>query len=89
MALGAEVEDVLRLIVVEGMRPALLGMAVGLSGALALGRLLASLLYGVTAGDPATLAAVSLLLLLVALAASLLPAYRAARIEPIRAIGAE
>ncbi len=89
MALGAEVHDVLRLIVAEGMRPALLGMAAGLAAALALGRLLASLLYGVTASDPATLAAVSLLLLGVALLASLLPAYRAARIEPIRAIGAE
>jgi putative ABC transport system permease protein len=89
MALGAEVRHVLRLIVVEGMRPTLLGMAVGLAGALALGRLLASLLYGVTASDPATLAAVSLILLAVALLASLLPAYRAARIEPIKAIGAE
>jgi putative ABC transport system permease protein len=89
MALGAEVPDVLRLIVVEGMRPALLGMAAGLAAALALGRLLASLLYGVTASDPATLAAVTLVLFAVALLASLLPAYRAARIEPIRAIGAE
>ena len=66
MALGAEIHDVLRLIVVEGMRPTLLGMAAGLAGALALGRLLASLLYGVTAKDPATLAVVSLVLLAVA-----------------------
>jgi predicted permease len=89
MALGAEVKDVLRLIVVEGMRPTLVGMAAGMAGALALGRLVASLLYGVTASDPGTLAAVSLILLGVALLASLLPAYRAARIEPIRAIGEE
>jgi predicted lysophospholipase L1 biosynthesis ABC-type transport system permease subunit len=89
MALGAEVKDVLRLIVVEGMRPTLVGMAAGMAGALALGRLVASLLYGVTASDPGTLAAVSLILLGVAFLASLLPAYRAARIEPIRAIGEE
>jgi predicted permease len=89
MALGADIHDVLRLIVIEGMRPTLLGMAIGLGGALALGRVLASLLYGVSASDPATFAAVCLILLGVAFLASIIPAYRAAKVEPVKAILAE
>ncbi|MEO8430819.1 MAG: ABC transporter permease [Acidobacteriota bacterium] len=86
MALGAGVGDVLRLIVFQGMRPALIGIVIGLAAALALGRGLASLVFGISAADPATLAAVAGLLAAVALVACLVPALRAARIDPIRAL---
>jgi predicted permease len=86
MALGAQAGAVLRMIVLQGMRTALVGVAIGLAAALALGRVLASLLYGVRASDPATYAAVAALLCAVALAASLLPAMRAARIDPVRTL---
>jgi len=86
MALGAQMSDVLRLIVLQGMRPAVLGMGIGLAAALALGRTLSSLVFGVTATDPWTLAAVAVLLALVALTACLVPALRATRVDPIRAL---
>jgi len=86
MALGANRRDVLRLIVFQGMRPALIGLAVGLAGALALGRALSSLVFGVRATDPLTFAAVSLLLGLVALAACAVPAWRASRVHPTEAL---
>ncbi len=86
MALGAQVRDVLRLIVIEGMRPALIGVAIGLAGALALGRVLASLIYGVKPTDPITFGAVSVLLAGVGLFASIIPAYRATRVEPMKAL---
>src|SRR5256885_5855091 len=86
MALGASLRDVLRLIVLEGMTPTLIGMAIGLAGALALGRVLSTIIYGIHAWDPLTLAAVSTLLTMIALIASLVPAYRATKIEPIKAL---
>ena len=86
MALGARPGSVQRLVVFEGMRPALAGVVVGLALALALGRVLAGLLHGVSPRDPATLAAVTLLLIAVALLACLLPARRAARVDPMEAI---
>jgi predicted permease len=86
MALGANRRDVLRLIVVQGMRPALIGLAIGLAGALALGRALSSLVFGVRATDPVTFIAVSLLLGLVALAACAVPAWRASRVHPTEAL---
>ncbi|MEO8188872.1 MAG: ABC transporter permease [Acidobacteriota bacterium] len=86
MALGAQVSDVLRLIVFEGMRPALLGMAIGAAAAVSLGRGLSSLIYGVTATDPGTLGVVAAILMSVALAACLVPALRATRVDPIRAL---
>jgi predicted permease len=86
MALGAQVRDVLRLVVVEGMRPTLLGIVLGLAAALALGRTLASLFYGVSATDPALFGAVALLLAGVALLASAGPAWRAARVPPSEAL---
>jgi len=86
MALGAQVRDVLRLVVVEGMRPILLGIVLGLGAALALGRALASLFYGVSAADPILFGAVALLLALVALLASAGPAWRAARVSPSEAL---
>jgi ABC-type antimicrobial peptide transport system permease subunit len=86
MALGAQVRDVLRLIVIEGMRPTLIGVAIGLAGALALGRVLANLIYGVKPTDPLTFGAVSVLLAAVGLFASVIPAYRATRVEPMRTL---
>ncbi len=83
MALGAQLRDVLRLVLVEGMKPALAGMALGLAAAAALDRVVASLLYGVSPTDPATFAAVSILLGGVALVACFIPAYRATRVEPM------
>ena len=89
MALGAQITDVVRMVVVEGMIPTLIGLIIGIAGALALGRVLATLIYGVQASDPLTFVAVSALLLIVALSASLIPAYRAARVEPIKALREE
>ena len=86
MALGAQRASVLRLIVREGMTVAGLGIAVGLAGALALRRVLASLLFGVQAHDPITFVSVSTVLVAIALAACLLPARRAARIDPMTAL---
>jgi len=89
MALGADPAGVLRLVVGEGLALVLLGLLVGLAGALALTRLLASLLFGVSPTDPATFAGVAAVLTLVALAATAAPAWRAARIDPARALRAE
>ncbi len=89
VALGAEVKDILQLVITEGMKPALIGLLLGIAGALALGKLLASFIYGIAAYDPLTFAAVATLLAAVALLASIIPAYRAARIEPTRALREE
>jgi predicted permease len=86
MALGAQIRDVLRLVVVEGMRHTLLGIVLGLGAALALGRALASLFYGVSVADPALFGAAALLLAAVALLASAGPAWRAARVSPGEAL---
>ncbi len=83
MALGAQVKDVLRLIVSQGMRMVLLGMALGLMGAFALTRVLSSLLLGVGATDLITFSGVTLLLVTVALLACYIPARRAARVDPL------
>jgi putative ABC transport system permease protein len=71
------------------MKPALLGLALGVVGALALGRVVASFIYGIAAYDPLTFVAVAMLLAAVAFLASIIPAYRAARIEPTRALREE
>jgi predicted permease len=89
IALGAQVRDVLRLIVTQGMRMVLIGLALGLAGALALTRLLASLLFGVGATDPVTFVGVAVLLLAVAFAACYVPARRAARVDPLAALRRE
>jgi putative ABC transport system permease protein len=89
LALGAQNRDLLRQIVAEGMRPTLAGIVIGLGVALAVRRALASLLYGVTPSDPATLAAVSSLLVAVAFLSSLLPAFRATRVEIIQSLREE
>jgi putative ABC transport system permease protein len=82
-ALGARSADVVRLVVVEGMTPALIGIAAGAAGAMASARLLQTLVFGVSASDPVTLGAVSAVLAGVALVASLVPAYRASRVDPL------
>jgi putative ABC transport system permease protein len=86
MALGATEGRVLSLVAWQAMRPVLVGLGVGLAGALAATRTLRSLLFGVTASDPATFAGVLVLLAVAALLASWLPARRAARVEPTRAL---
>jgi putative ABC transport system permease protein len=86
MALGARRAEVLRLVVGQGTRLALIGVAAGLAGALALTRLMASLLYGVRATDPVTYLAVAVLLMIVAVSASYFPARRAMQVDPIVAL---
>jgi predicted permease len=82
-ALGAATSDVLRRMVGEGMKPALLGIALGAAAALAAARLMTTMVYGVSPSDPLTLMAVAVSLCAVALAASLLPAWRATRVNPV------
>ncbi|HEX5438424.1 MAG TPA: FtsX-like permease family protein, partial [Gemmatimonadaceae bacterium] len=89
MALGAREGNVLRLVVMQGMRAALAGVVLGLLGAVAATRLLASMLYGVHARDPATFVGVTLLLVGIAFLASWLPARRAARVDPVIALRGE
>jgi putative ABC transport system permease protein len=86
MALGAERSSVFRLVLGEGMRLAIVGAVVGVVAALALTRLLASLLFGVSAHDPLTYAAVAAVLAVVAAVACWLPAYRATRVDPMEAL---
>ena len=86
MALGAGRRDVLRLVLVQGTRLALLGIGLGVVLAFVLTRFLAAFLYGITAADPLTYAAVVLLLGMVALAACYVPARRATRVDPIETL---
>ena len=89
MALGAQTGDVLRLIISQGMRPVIAGLAVGISAAFVLGRLIASQLYEVSAHNPALLAGATVLLATTALVACLLPARRATLVDPVQALRAE
>jgi putative ABC transport system permease protein len=86
MALGATEKRVLAMVTYQAFRPVLVGLAVGVAGAAALTRVLSGLLYGVTATDPATFAGVLVVLAVAALLASWVPARRAARVDPSRAL---
>jgi putative ABC transport system permease protein len=86
MALGAQKRDVLRLIIGQGMMLVVIGVALGLASAVALTRLMSTLLFGVSPTDPMTLAAITLLLGAVALLACYVPARRAARVDPLVAL---
>jgi predicted permease len=89
MALGASRERVLRFVIVQGMKPVVIGLAVGLAAALALSRVMAGLLFGVRAYDPLTYAAVAALLAATAVLACLLPARQALRVDLVSALRAE
>jgi len=89
MALGAQTSDVIMLIVGSGMTLVLAGAGIGIAGALALSRVLSSLLYGVSATDPVTFALISVLLITVALLASYIPARRATKVDPMIALRCE
>jgi predicted permease len=88
-ALGARTGDVLRLVIIEGMTPTLIGIVAGAIVAVATATLLRKLVFGVSASDPLTLAAVAGVLALVALIASLVPAYRASRLDPLEVLRAD
>jgi predicted permease len=89
MALGAGRREILGMVLRQGVSLAVIGLVVGLAGALISGRLLRSFLYGITPTDPLTLAAVVMALGLVAIAACVLPARRATRVDPLVALRAE
>jgi len=89
MALGANRADVLKLVVRQGMMMTLIGLVLGLAGAFALSRVLTGMLYGVSATDPLTFTGVSIVLLVVALLACLIPARRATHVDPIIALRTE
>jgi ABC-type antimicrobial peptide transport system permease subunit len=85
-ALGAQQTDILSPILGQGLALALAGVAIGIGGAFALTRVMKGLLFHVTATDPATFAGIAILFIVVALAASYIPAHRAARIDPMVAL---
>jgi len=89
MALGAQRANVLGLVIKQGLRLALLGVAAGLTGAWALTRLMSTLLFGVTPTDSVTLVSVVLTLAMVALLACYLPARRATKVDPLVALREE
>jgi len=89
IALGAQGRDVVMMIVKQGSKLVLVGLAIGLVGAFAVTRLVASLLFGVTAKDPFTFAAVAMLLAVVALLACYIPAWRATKVDPMEALRCE
>ncbi len=89
MALGAQRRDILHLVLAEGAKMAMVGAAIGIAASLSLTRLMAKLLFGVSAHDPLTYASVAALLMLVAIAACYLPAQRAMRIDPMTSLRRE
>jgi putative ABC transport system permease protein len=86
LALGAQRRDVMRLVLGHGMKMALAGVSLGLIVALGLTRLISKMLYGVSATDPATFVAITVLLITVALLACLIPAWRATQVDPLVAL---
>ena len=89
LALGAQARDIRALVLRQGLAPALAGLAAGLFGAFALTRFLTAQLYEISATDPSTFVAVAALIVVVALAACLLPARRATKVDPMVALRAE
>jgi predicted permease len=89
MALGAQARDVLRLIINQGMKPVVIGLAIGIVAAFALGRLIASQLFEVSAHNPALLGGATVLLASIALLACLLPARRSTLVDPVQALRTE
>jgi ABC-type antimicrobial peptide transport system permease subunit len=89
ISLGAQRSDVLRLVLGRGLRLALAGVAIGLAGAFALTRVIAALLYGVSATDPLTFGLIAALLVVVALLACWIPARRATKVDPMIALRTE
>jgi putative ABC transport system permease protein len=89
MALGAPPSGVLRMVMVEGMTPTLIGLAIGVVSAAALGRVLTTLVFGVTPRDGTTFFVVSRLVIVVGLVASAVPGYRATRVDPLHALRTE
>jgi len=89
MALGAPIGSVIRKVIVEGLKPALIGLAVGIAGALALAGMLRNLIFGVSVRDASTIGAVSLLVIVVTVVATLVPARRATLVDPMVALRAE
>jgi ABC-type antimicrobial peptide transport system permease subunit len=89
MALGAAPGGVRRLVIVQGLRPALAGMAAGLVVAVLTTRFLRALLYGMSPTDPITLIGAPLILIAIALAALVVPAVRATRVDPLQALRAD
>jgi putative ABC transport system permease protein len=89
MALGAQTQDVLRLVVRQGMNPVILGLIIGLAGTFAVGRLLTAQLYQISPYNPLLLGATAILLALAALLACLIPARRATHVDPIQALRTE
>jgi putative ABC transport system permease protein len=83
LAFGATMRDVASLVVIQGMKPTLAGVAIGLGAALALGRLASSLVYSISSHDSVTFVVVTVLLILVSFVASLVPALRATRVDPL------
>jgi putative ABC transport system permease protein len=86
VALGAHKNDILALVIRQGLKLAVAGVVIGLAAALALARIIQNLLYSITPTDPVTFASVSLLFLTVALVACWLPARRAAQVDPMEAL---
>jgi ABC-type antimicrobial peptide transport system permease subunit len=87
MALGGTASDIFQLVAVDGVKIIVIGLILGLAGAFVVGRLMTNLLFGVTPLDPLVIAGMTLTLVVVALVASVIPAWRATTINPIVVLG--
>ena len=89
LALGAQIRDILRLIVVQGMKPVVIGVVIGLGLSLVLGRAVASMVYGISTTDVTSMVGGAVLLLIVSVLASLIPAVRATHVQPVEILRQE